>query len=271
MKMTRCSAGATPMPRWARMALTCIGAIVAAMGIALVFSAVAYCQPMGIPQIRVGVDTADSPTEVAGVLQIIALLTVLSLAPAILLMATSFTRIVIVLSFVRNAMGTQQVPPNQVLIGLALFVTLFVMMPVFSQVNEEALKPYMAGAIGQEEAMARGVAPMRSFMLKQTREKDLAVFVDLAGLPQPGGPDDIPTYVIMPAFMVSELKTAFQMGFVIFIPFLVIDMLVASVLMSMGMMMLPPVLISLPFKILMFVLVDGWGLVVKSLVESVAR
>lgn len=261
----------TRIPRSARTALVWIGAIMAGIGIALACSAVAYCQPMPIPNIRIGVDTAESPTEVAGALRIIALLTVLSIAPAILLMTTSFTRIVIVLSFVRNAMGTQQVPPNQVLIGLALFVTLFVMMPVYSQINEEALKPYMAGIISQEEAMARGVAPLRSFMLKQTREKDLALFVDLAGLPKPGGPEDIPTYVIMPAFMVSELKTAFQMGFVIFIPFLVIDMLVASVLMSMGMMMLPPVLVSLPFKVLMFVLVDGWGLVVKSLVESVAR
>lgn len=167
-------------------------------------------------------------------------------------------------------MGTQQVPPNQVLIGFALFITLFVMMPVFGQINEQAWKPYMAGQINQSTALTRAAVPLREFMLRQTREGDLALFVDLSGIPQPEKAADLPMHVIIPAFMVSELKTAFQMGFVIFIPFLVIDMLVASVLMSMGMMMLPPVLISLPFKILLFVLVDGWGLTVESLVKSFA-
>lgn len=233
-------------------------------------SGIAVARDLTIPGLRLGVQNAQSPTEVAGTLQILALLTVLSLAPAIMLMMTSFTRTVIVLSFVRSAMGTQQVPPNQVLIGFALFITLFVMMPVFGQINEQAFKPYMEGQINQSTALTRAAVPLREFMLRQTREGDLALFVDLSGIPQPERAADLPMHVIIPAFMVSELKTAFQMGFVIFIPFLVIDMLVASVLMSMGMMMLPPVLISLPFKILLFVLVDGWGLTVESLVKSFA-
>jgi flagellar biosynthetic protein FliP len=260
----------TRVEKAASWALAGATAMVAAMGLVLAWSAVAQAAPLRIPGIRVGVDPAASPSEVAGTLQIMALLTVLSLAPAILLMTTSFTRIVIVLSFVRSAMGTQQVPPNQVIIGLSLFITLFVMMPVFAQINEVAWQPYMSGRITQQVALERGAKPVRDFMLKQTREQDLSLFVDLSGRARPAGPDDVPTYVIIPAFMISELKSAFQMGFVIYIPFLVIDMLVASVLMSMGMMMLPPVLISLPFKILLFVLVDGWGLVVKSLVESFA-
>lgn len=201
-------------------------------------------------------------------LQIMILLTILSLAPAILVLLTSFTRIVIVLSFVRTAVGTQQVPPNQVIIGLALFLTAFIMMPVFTQVNQQAIVPYLDGKISTETAWERGMAPIREFMLKETREKDLALFISLAKLPRPEKPDDVPTYVVIPAFVTSELKTAFQMGFALYVPFLVIDMVVASILMSMGMMMLPPVMISLPFKILLFVMVDGWGLIVKSLVES---
>lgn len=201
-------------------------------------------------------------------LQILILLTILSLAPAILVLLTSFTRIVIVLSFVRTAVGTQQVPPNQVIIGLALFLTAFIMMPVFTQVNQQAIIPYLDGKISAETAWERGMAPIREFMLRQTREKDLALFISLAKLPRPQKPADVPTYVLIPAFVTSELKTAFQMGFAIYVPFLVIDMVVASILMSMGMMMLPPVMISLPFKILLFVMVDGWGLIVKSLVES---
>lgn len=251
-------------------ALAAVTVLVASMSLVLAWSAIASGAPLQIPGIRVGVDPAAGPREVAGTLQIMALLTILSLAPAILLMMTSFTRIVIVLSFVRSAMGTQQVPPNQIIIGLALFITLFVMMPVFGQINETAWQPYMSGRISQQVALELGAKPIRDFMLKQTREQDLSLFVDLSGMPRPVGPDDVPTYVIIPAFMISELKSAFQMGFVIYIPFLVIDMLVASVLMSMGMMMLPPVLISLPFKVLLFVLVDGWGLVVKSLVQSFA-
>lgn len=262
--------GRTRIEKAARRALACVVMVVVAMGVCLVWSVAARCAPMQIPAIRLGVDPAAGPREVAGTLQILALLTLLSLAPAILLMTTSFTRIVIVLSFARSAMGTQQVPPNQVLIGLALFITLFVMMPVFAQINEEAWQPYMSGQISQQVALDRGVKPIRAFMIRQTREQDLSLFVDLSRRPKPAGPDDVPTYVLIPAFMISELKSAFQMGFVIYIPFLVIDMLVASVLMSMGMMMLPPALISLPFKLLLFVLVDGWGLVVKSLVQSFA-
>ena len=201
-------------------------------------------------------------------LQILLILTVLSLAPAILILMTSFTRIIIVLSFTRNAMGTNMLPPNQVLIGLALFLTFFVMAPTWNDVNTKALQPYLQNEISQEEAIDRAEAPLRGFMFSQTREKDLQLFVGLAKMERPQTYADIPTYVLIPAFVISELKTAFQMGFAIFIPFMIIDMIVASVLMSMGMMMLPPMMISLPFKLLLFVLVDGWHLVVQSLVTS---
>lgn len=221
-----------------------------------------------IPQINVGVQPAASPQEVATSLQILFMLTVLSLAPSILIMMTSFTRIVVVLSFLRSALGTQQMPPNQVLIGLALFLTFFTMAPYWQQVNQQALQPYLAGTLAQEEALEKGMQPMREFMLKQTRENDLALFVNLADAPRPNGPEEVPTYVLIPAFVISELKTAFQIGFLIYIPFIIIDMVVASTLMSMGMMMLPPVTISLPFKILLFILVDGWHLVIRSLVTS---
>jgi flagellar biosynthesis protein FliP len=193
---------------------------------------------------------------------------VISLAPSLLMMTTSFTRIVVVLSFLRSAMGTQQAPSNQIVVGLSLFLTFFIMAPVWQQINTQALQPYKAQTITQEEAFKRGVAPVRKFMLSQVREKDLALFISLSKLPRPRNADDIPTMTLIPAYVVSELKTAFQIGFLIFIPFLVLDMVVASVLMSMGMMMLPPVMISLPFKILLFVLVDGWGLVIGSLVKS---
>jgi len=208
----------------------------------------------------------EEPEDVALTLQILFLLTILSLAPAIVIMVTSFTRIVVVLSFVRSALATQNMPPNQVIIALALFLTFFIMAPYWQQVNELALQPYLAGEVPYEEAMAAAVEPVREFMFRQTREKDLALFVSLVDLERPRGPEDIPTYVLIPAFVISELKTAFQIGFLIYIPFLVIDMVVASTLMSMGMLMLPPVMISLPFKILLFVLVDGWHLVVRSLV-----
>lgn len=201
-------------------------------------------------------------------LQILLLLTVLSIAPAILVLMTSFTRIIVVLSFVRNALGTQQLPPNQVLIGLALFLTLFVMFPTWNDLNTQALQPYLKNQISQTEALQKAEEPLRMFMFKQTREKDLQLFVELSKMERPKTYKDIPTYVLIPAFVISELKTAFQMGFAIFIPFMVIDMIVSSTLMSMGMMMLPPMMISLPFKLLLFVLVDGWHLVVQSLVTS---
>lgn len=221
-----------------------------------------------LPQISVGMQAAQNPQEVATSLQILFMLTVLSLAPSILIMMTSFTRIIVVLSFVRSALGTQQMPPNQVIIGLALFLTFFTMAPYWQQVNEQALQPYLAGNLEQEAAMDKGIQPIRDFMFKQTRENDLALFVNLANINRPSGPEEVPTYVLIPSFVISELKTAFQIGFLIYIPFLIIDMVVASTLMSMGMMMLPPVTISLPFKILLFILVDGWHLVIRSLVAS---
>ncbi|GAB6173435.1 flagellar type III secretion system pore protein FliP [Paradesulfitobacterium aromaticivorans] len=201
-------------------------------------------------------------------LQIVLLLTALSVVPAVLILMTSFTRIIVVLSFVRNALGTQQLPPNQLLIGLALILTFFVMAPTWNQINTEALQPYLNKEISQTEALHKAEEPLRTFMFKQTRQKDLELFVGLARMERPQTYGDIPTYVLIPSFVISELKTAFQMGFAVFIPFLVIDMIVSSTLMSMGMMMLPPMMISLPFKILLFVLVDGWHLVVQSLVTS---
>ncbi|MBU8906999.1 flagellar type III secretion system pore protein FliP [Desertibacillus haloalkaliphilus] len=210
----------------------------------------------------------DEPANVATTIQLLLILTVLSLAPSILILMTAFTRIVIVLSFVRTGLATQQMPPNQVLIGLALFLTFFIMAPVFSEVNEQALTPFLDGEIGQEEAFDRAATPMKEFMANHTREKDLALFMGYAGLDRPESIDDIPLTALVPAFAISELKTAFQIGFLIFVPFLVIDMIVASVLMAMGMMMLPPVMIALPFKILLFVMVDGWYLVVQSLLLS---
>ncbi|TGE32623.1 flagellar type III secretion system pore protein FliP [Desulfosporosinus sp. Sb-LF] len=214
-------------------------------------------------------DLGTSSTQQTGTsLQILMLMTVLSLAPAILMLMTSFTRIIIVLSFVRNALGTQQLPPNQVLAGLALFLTFFVMAPTWIQINTNALQPYMKNQITQTEALTKAEEPLRNFMLRQTREKDLELFVGLSKMERPKTYRDVPTYVLVPSFVISELKTAFQMGFAIFIPFIVIDMIVSSTLMSIGMMMLPPMMISLPFKLLLFVLVDGWHLVVQSLVTS---
>lgn len=225
-------------------------------------------EPLALPTISVGVGKVTKPGDVAVTLQIFFLMTILSLAPGLLIMTTSFTRIVVVLSFLRSAIGTQQAPSNQIVIGLALFLTFFVMSPVWQQIDTQAIKPYEAQTISQDEAFHRAVVPMRKFMLAQTRQKDLGLFLSLSKLPRPKNADDIPTLTLIPAFMISELRTAFQIGFLVYIPFLVVDMVVASVLMSMGMMMLPPVMISLPFKLLLFVLVDGWGLVIGSLVKS---
>ncbi|WP_377892019.1 flagellar type III secretion system pore protein FliP [Alkalihalobacillus sp. R86527] len=211
---------------------------------------------------------SNNPEDVSVTVQIVLLLTVLSIAPAILVLMTCFTRIVVVLSFVRSALATQSMPPNQVLIGLALFLTFFVMSPVLSEINAEALQPYMNEEIGQEEALDAAEMPIKEFMAEHTREKDLALFYKYAKLEKPESIEDVRLTALVPAFAISELKTAFQIGFVIFIPFLIIDMVVASTLMAMGMMMLPPVMISLPFKILLFVLVDGWYLVVESLLLS---
>lgn len=225
-------------------------------------------EPIALPTISVGVGKVTKPGDISVTLQILFLMTIISLAPGLLIMTTSFTRIVVVLSFLRNALGTQQSPSNQIVVSLALFLTFFIMSPVWQQVNNDALVPYKAQTITQEEAFKRAVAPMRKFMLSQAREKDLALFINISKMPRPKNADDIPTLTLIPAFIISELRTAFQIGFLIYIPFLVVDMVVASVLMSMGMMMLPPVMISLPFKILLFVLVDGWGLVIGSLIES---
>ncbi|HYF95564.1 MAG TPA: flagellar type III secretion system pore protein FliP [Symbiobacteriaceae bacterium] len=221
-----------------------------------------------LPTVNIGVGQSDSPADVVSTLQILGLLTILSLAPSIMVMMTGFTRIIVVLSFTRSALATQNQPPNQVLVGLALFLTFFVMAPTFSRVNTEALQPYLRGEIGQAEALAKGQEPLREFMLKQANEKDLALFVNLAGLPRPNSEKDIPTYVIIPAFAVSEIATAFKIGFLIFIPFIVIDMVISATLMSMGMLMLPPMMISLPFKILLFIMMDGWRLVVQYLIQS---
>lgn len=212
---------------------------------------------------------ADSDaTNVATSVKLMLLLTVLSLAPAILILMTSFTRIIIVLSFVRTALATQQMPPNQVLVGLALFLTFFIMAPTFQEVNKEALTPLFNEEITLDEAYDKATVPLKEFMSKHTRQKDMALFLTYNDEERPASIEDISMTTLVPAFAISEIKTAFQMGFMIFIPFLVIDMIVASVLMSMGMMMLPPVMISLPFKILLFVLVDGWHLIIQSLLQS---
>jgi flagellar biosynthetic protein FliP len=210
----------------------------------------------------------SSPENVSLSVKLLLLLTVLSLAPSILILMTCFTRIIIVLSFVRTALGTQQTPPNQVLVGLALFLTFFIMAPVFQKVNHDALTPLFKNEINLEEAYDRASVPFKDFMSKYTRQKDLELFLQYSNAKQPKSIQDIPLTALVPAYAISELKTAFQMGFMLFIPFLVIDMVVSSVLMSMGMMMLPPVMISLPFKILLFVLVDGWHLVIESLLQS---
>jgi len=244
--------------------------------IAFLLTVVFFCSPWSaqaaqlipLPQVQLGVANVDNPQQTSNSLQILFLLTILSLAPAILIMMTSFTRIIIVLSFLRSALSTQQMPPNQILIGLALFLTFFTMAPTWNQVNNQALHPYLAGKIKQDVAINKALDPVRSFMFKQTREKDIALFVYLAKIERPHNQKEVPTYVLIPAFIISELKTAFQIGFMIFIPFLVIDLVVASTLMAMGMMMLPPVMISLPLKIMLFILVDGWHLVVRSLILS---
>jgi flagellar biosynthetic protein FliP len=225
-------------------------------------------QVFPIPRIQIGVNPAQSPTEVAQSIQILLLLTVITLAPSILIMTTSFIRIIIVLSFTRTALGTNQMPPNQVMVGLALFLTVFIMWNPWSKVNDMALQPYLQGKLTQEAAFTKAMEPIRDFMYRQTRPKDLKLFIGAAHLKRPEKPQDIPTQVLIPAFVLSELKTAFTIGFMIFIPFLVIDMIVASTLMSMGMMMLPPIMISLPFKLLLFIMVDGWHLVVRSLILS---
>lgn len=242
--------------------------IVILTGIFLFFGNADWVFAEPVPGIDLTVNSTDDPLEVVDSLKLLTVLTVLSLAPAILIMMTSFTRIVIVLAFVRNALGTQQIPPNQVVIGLALFLTLFTMAPTYERINSEAITPYMNGQLGQTAALERGSAPLKEFMLKQTREKDLNLFIDMSEAERPANQEELSMAVLIPAFTISELKTAFQMGFYIFLPFLVIDIVVASTLMSMGMFMVSPIMISLPFKILLFVMTDGWYLITSSLLES---
>jgi len=219
-------------------------------------------------KLSVGVEEAQTPQDVSKTLQLVLFFTVLSFIPALVLTMTSFTRIIIVLSFTRRALSIQELPPNQLLIGLSLFLTLFVMSPTIKQMNDNALQPYLAGEATQKQAFQTAIGSLRDFMFKNVRERDLALFVNMSGMDRPQGPADVPTHVLIPAFVISELKTAFQMGFVIFLPFLVIDMVVSSILTSMGMFMLPPIIISVPFKILLFVLVDGWHLLIRSLALS---
>jgi len=238
------------------------------LGLMALFSAAAWAGPSLTLSLADGGEAGEKPEKIAAGLQILLLLTVLSVAPALVLMMTSFARIVIVLSFVRQALSTQQMPPNQIVVGLALLLTFFVMTPTWQAVNGQALQPYLDGQISATEALKQGTTPLRQFMLQQTREQDLALFASMASRDKPRTAEDLPMTVVMPGFMISELRTAFQMGFVIYLPFLIIDMVIASVLMSMGMLMLPPAMISLPFKILLFVIVDGWHLVVRSLVAS---
>jgi len=222
------------------------------------------------PLISIGLDQAADQGKVAVVMQLFLLMTVLSLAPSILIMLTSFTRIAIVFSLLRQAMGTNQLPPNQIVIGLSLFLTFYVMAPVWQQVNQDALQPLLAKEIDQKQALDKAIVPIRKFMISQTREKDLALLVQVAKMERPANMGDVPTTVLIPSFIISELKTAFQIGFMLYVPFLIIDMVVASVLLSMGMMMLPPIMVSLPFKLMIFVLADGWHLIVGSLVKSFA-
>ncbi|MFC1855401.1 flagellar type III secretion system pore protein FliP [Thermodesulfobacteriota bacterium] len=221
-----------------------------------------------MPSIGINVSSSDSPEDVSATIQIIILLTILTLSPAILILMTSFTRIIVVLSFLRNALGTQQMPPNQVLIGLSLFLTFFIMSPVFTQISDNALDPYFEKKISLDEAVGEAKIPIHAFLIRQTREKDIRLFFDLSKEALPENASAVPFKVLVPAFVISELKTAFQIGFILFLPFVIIDMTVASVLMSMGMFMLPPMMISLPFKIILFVLVDGWFLLIGSLAKS---
>ena len=231
---------------------------------------IAYGEPViPIPKLGLNIDEAQTPGEVANSFEILFILTILALAPSILIMMTCFTRIIIILSFIRKAISTQTTPPNQVLIGLAIFLTFFIMAPVGSEINEKAIRPYINEEITQDIALENAMKPVRTFMFRQTRSKDLALFVDISNSDIPKNIEDIPSKALIPAFIISEIKTGFEVGFILFIPFIVIDMVVASTLMSMGMMMLPPVMISLPFKILLFIMVDGWNLIIKSIIMGI--
>jgi flagellar biosynthetic protein FliP len=234
----------------------------------IAFPSFANSTPFPFPLIKIGVEKAENPDQIATALEIVALLTILSLAPAILIMMTSFTRLIIVFHFLRQAVGTQQSPPNQVMVGLALFFTFFIMTPVWTQSYEKGLRPYFDEEIDYKKAFYETVAPVKKFMLINTRENDLALFIKAAKISRPKTKKDISLLTLIPAFVISELKTSFIIGFILYVPFLIIDMVVASILLSMGMMMLPPVMISLPFKLILFVLVDGWNILAGSLIKS---
>lgn len=250
--------------QWLILIICAIVVAFVAMGVAEAAS-----EPSSPLQLTMSIDNKGKPAEIAGTLKIVLFLTALSLLPGLLLSMTAFTRIIIVLSFVRKALSFQTLPPNQILIGISLFLTIFVMAPVWKQVNSEALQPYLKEEITQNVAFERALVPFQKFMLKQTREKDIALFVNVAKMERPRSPKDIPMHILIPAFITSELKTSFQMGFILFLPFLIIDMVVACVLTAMGMFMLPPAMIAMPFKLILFVLVDGWQLVIQSLVSSI--
>jgi len=228
----------------------------------------AYSQSVPIPSIRIAIGESEEPGDLSVTLKILFLITILSVAPTILIMLTSFTRMVVVFSFLRHAMGTQQMPPNQVMVSLALFLTFFIMTPVWQEINDNALKPFLAKEISYETALDRAAEPLKKFMLRQTRDKDLSLLMKVSKIKKPTRASDVPLITLIPSFVISELRIAFQIGFLIYVPFLILDMVVACVLLSMGMMMLPPIMISLPFKLLLFVLVDGWYLIVGSLVRS---
>jgi flagellar biosynthesis protein FliP len=250
------------------LALLVAAATAGAAGLANAETHMPGTSGLTLPSLSLSFANSQKPQDVVSVLRIIMMLTVLSLAPAILMMMTSFTRIVVVLSFLRQALGTQQMPPNQIIVGLALFLSFFIMAPTWKAISGNAIEPYLNEKIDQKSAYERAEAPLREFMFNQTREKDLELFLSLSKEAKPKTRTEVPTYVLVPSFIISELKTAFQIGFMLYLPFLVLDMVVASVLMAMGMMMVPPIMISLPFKLLLFVLVDGWELVVGSLVKS---
>jgi len=223
-----------------------------------------------IPKIGIDVGSADSPEDVSVTLQILVLMTVLSLAPSIMIMTTAYLRIIIVFHFLKNALGTQQMPPSQLLAGIALFITFFVMAPTWNKVNDTAIQPLLEGKVTMEAAYDTGIEPIREFMYKQVRDEDLEMFISMAQIERPDNQKELPTYVLIPAFVLSELRTGFIMGFFLFIPFIMVDMIVSSILLSMGMMMIPPMMISLPFKILLFIMVDGWNLIIGSLIRSFA-
>jgi flagellar biosynthetic protein FliP len=249
-------------------AILAVSALLAAAVPAAAQTAVGEGNTVPIPTVTINMGESGDPDRIATVINVMFILTVLALAPSLLIMVTSFVRIVVIFGFMRQAMGTQQTPPNQVLVSLALFMTFYIMFPVWQDIEARAFKPFMANEITQRQAFDRALIPIREFMFLQTREKDIALFMVIAGEAKPMNKDDVPTTSLIPAFMISELKTAFTIGFLLYMPFLVIDMVVASVLLSMGMMMLPPVMISLPFKLMLFVLVDGWNLLVGSVVKS---